>query len=862
MKIEKLSPMMQHYCSVKEKYPNCIIFYRLGDFYEVFFEDAIEVSQILDITLTGKECGLTERAPMCGVPYHSADSYIAKLVAAGKKVAICEQVGQVPPNGKGLVERTVIRVVSAGTVIDGNYLQEKENNYIASICKREKECAIAWIDITTGEFFTITFKGKMALQEALDFMLKCNVAEIIANDVALLQSKNLKIVESLPPLSCYLPWVFQYKQAEQILQKHFACTSLAKFGLKEENIAICACGALISYLEETQMHALKNIDSLQVIKSSDSMQLDSNAVQHLELLMTVDRQKKHSLFSLLDRTKTAMGARLLQKWLLSPLQEIAKINDRLFVVEELYNASIMRKNVQETLAKIKDIERITGKISNQNLSPRDCEQLANSLLQVPILKKDLAGTKSKLSTYFLEIDKILHLANQLKEAFVENAPVNSKDGNFIRVGYNKHLDELKNLKENGTQLLANLESREREKTGIRSLKIKYNRVFGYSFEVPNSFKDKVPYEYKRRQTLTTAERYVTEELQEIEAALLSSSEKSLQLEQELFQAFKEILTEEIYNLKAIATAIAEIDCFVSLASVAKEYNYVKPNFTENRQQFKIIEGRHPVVEVISKNNFMPNDCIFDANCKSMLITGPNMAGKSTYMRQTALIVILAHMGSFVPAKSCELPIIDKIFTRIGASDNLTADQSTFMVEMNEVATIMQYATKDSLLILDEVGRGTSTYDGLSIAWAVLETITKDIGAKTMFATHYHELTKLESEMEGVQNYRVTVKETEEGIIFLRKILRGGANKSFGIEVARLAGIPNPVTSRAKEILSLLEENQMQLHTEKNPMLRQDRDKKKDAYAEILASLKAVDIDSITPIQSLQILANLVTKIQK
>ncbi len=415
------------------------------------------------------------------------------------------------------------------------------------------------------------------------------------------------------------------------------------------------------------------------------MQLDSNAVQHLELLMTVDRQKKHSLFSLLDRTKTAMGARLLQKWLLSPLQEIAKINDRLFVVEELYNASIMRKNVQETLAKIKDIERITGKISNQNLSPRDCEQLANSLLQVPILKKDLEGTKSKLSTYFLEIDKILHLANQLKEAFVENAPVNSKDGNFIRVGYNKHLDELKNLKENGTQLLANLESREREKTGIRSLKIKYNRVFGYSFEVPNSFKDKVPYEYKRRQTLTTAERYVTEELQEIEAALLSSSEKSLQLEQELFQAFKEILTEEIYNLKAIATAIAEIDCFVSLASVAKEYNYVKPNFTENRQQFKIIEGRHPVVEVISKNNFMPNDCIFDANCKSMLITGPNMAGKSTYMRQTALIVILAHMGSFVPAKSCELPIIDKIFTRIGASDDLAGGKSTFMVEMWEVS---------------------------------------------------------------------------------------------------------------------------------------------------------------------------------
>ncbi len=456
----------------------------------------------------------------------------------------------------------------------------------------------------------------------------------------------------------------------------------------------------------------------------------------------------------------------------------------------------------------------------------------------------------------------LSSAKILKKTLKKLSESASKKLRMLRMPIRSWKTFRKNLKENGTQLLANLESREREKTGIRSLKIKYNRVFGYSFEVPNSFKDKVPYEYKRRQTLTTAERYVTEELQEIEAALLSSSEKSLQLEQELFQAFKEILTEEIYNLKAIATAIAEIDCFVSLASVAKEYNYVKPNFTENRQQFKIIEGRHPVVEVISKNNFMPNDCIFDANCKSMLITGPNMAGKSTYMRQTALIVILAHMGSFVPAKSCELPIIDKIFTRIGASDNLTADQSTFMVEMNEVATIMQYATKDSLLILDEVGRGTSTYDGLSIAWAVLETITKDIGAKTMFATHYHELTKLESEMEGVQNYRVTVKETEEGIIFLRKILRGGANKSFGIEVARLAGIPNPVTSRAKEILSLLEENQMQLHTEKNPMPRQDRDKKKDAYAEILASLKAVDIDSITPIQSLQILANLVTKIQK
>ena len=861
MKIEKLSPMMQHYCSVKEKYPNCIIFYRLGDFYEVFFEDAIEVAQILDITLTGKECGLSERAPMCGVPYHSADSYIAKLVACGKKVAICEQVGQVPPSGKGLVERSVIRVVSAGTVIDGNYLQEKENNYIASICKTDTDCAIAWIDITTGEFFTTTFINQTALREALDFLVKLNVAEIIANDAVILQSKNLNILQSLPPLSCYLPWVFQLKQAKQILHKHFESSSLDKYGLQGQNTAICACGAILSYLQETQMHALKNIDSLKVIKSSDSMQLDSNAVQHLELLMTVDRQKKQSLLHLLDRTKTAMGARLLQKWLLSPLQNIEKINERLFAVEEFFNSAIMRENVKETLAKIKDIERITGKISNQNLSPRDCEQLADSLLQLPILKENLKATKSKLSTYFLDIDRVNSLAQKLKEAFVENAPVSIKEGNFIRSGYNKHLDELKNLKENGTQLLADFEVREREKWGIKNLKIKYNRVFGYSIEVPNSFKDKVPYEYKRRQTLATAERYITDELQEIELALLSSSEKSLQLEQELFEAFKEILLAEIHTLKEIAMAVAEIDCYLSLASVAKDHKYVKPIFTTNREQFEIIEGRHPVVEAISKNSFMPNDCIFDESCKSMLITGPNMAGKSTYMRQTAIIVILAHMGSFVPAKACKLPIIDKIFTRIGASDNLTADQSTFMVEMNEVATIMQYATKNSLLILDEVGRGTSTYDGLSIAWAVLESLTKDIGAKTMFATHYHELTKLEGQVEGIQNYKVTVKETKDGIIFLRKILRGGANKSFGIEVARLAGIPDKVTARAKEILSSLEGNQLQLKTEQTALPIQDKHSQNE-YNEIIESLKAVDIDCITPIQSLQLLASLITKIEK
>ena len=848
-----LSPMMRHYLEVKEKYKDCIVFYRLGDFYEMFFEDAQEVSQLLDLTLTGRDCGLEERAPMCGIPYHAADTYIAKLVGLGKKVAICEQLTE-PGPGRAMVERDVIRVVSAGTLIEDSLLDEKTNNYIACAFAEGDVYALAWADITTGEFNAAEFSGEKKLGESLEMLAKLSPAEVICNDGYLLASKGQNLLRSLPSFSCYVPWAFSLRHAEKNLLEQLGCKTLAPFGIADRPAVISACGALIEYLRETQKHALRIIDNVRFAKGGETMMLDGAAIRNLELVRTIgDGKRRGSLLWLLDKTQTAMGARMMTRLILNPLQNKEEIEERLRAVSELYEGTVVRLGIADTLKGIRDIERIAGKISNNNLTPRDCENLGASLALLPNLRFQLSGfTSAEIGRIVRGLGDFSAMAELLRSAFIENPPVNIKEGGYIRKGYSKELDELRDIRDNGARMIAEMEAEEREKTGIKNLKIKYNRVFGYTIEVTNSFLSKVPYSYQRRQTLAGAERYVTDELKAVEEKILTSSERSLRLEEELFGKIRETLADNIGGLKKLAGAIATLDCYVSFATVAKENGYCRPEIADRGGQLCITEGRHPVVEALSKERFVPNDTRLDDETHTMVITGPNMAGKSTYMRQTALIVLMAHIGSFVPAKSAQIPVTDQIFTRVGASDNLIFDQSTFMVEMTEVASILLNATKDSLLILDEVGRGTSTFDGLSIAWSVLEYLSQNIRAKTLFATHYHELTELEGKIEGVKNYKVTVRETAAGIVFLRKIVRGGANKSFGIEVARLAGIPSAVTDRARQILKKLEKNDIA------------RGAAEEAPAENVQSeaeriLSEIDMNNLTPIQAFNLLSDLAEK---
>lgn len=848
-----LSPMMRHYLEVKEKYKDCIVFYRLGDFYEMFFEDAQEVSQLLDLTLTGRDCGLEERAPMCGIPYHAADTYIAKLVGLGKKVAICEQLTE-PGPGRAMVERDVIRVVSAGTLIEDSLLDEKTNNYIACAFAEGDVYALAWADITTGEFNAAEFSGEKKLGESLEMLAKLSPAEVICNDGYLLASKGQNLLRSLPSFSCYVPWAFSLRHAEKNLLEQLGCKTLAPFGIADRPAVISACGALIEYLRETQKHALRIIDNVRFAKGGETMMLDGAAIRNLELVRTIgDGKRRGSLLWLLDKTQTAMGARMMTRLILNPLQNKKEIEERLRAVNELYEGTVVRLGIADTLKGIRDIERIAGKISNNNLTPRDCENLGASLALLPNLRFQLSGfTSAEIGRIVRGLGDFSAMAELLRSAFIENPPVNIKEGGYIRKGYSKELDELRDIRDNGARMIAEMEAEEREKTGIKNLKIKYNRVFGYTIEVTNSFLSKVPYSYQRRQTLAGAERYVTDELKAVEEKILTSSERSLRLEEELFGKIRETLADNIGGLKKLAGAIATLDCYVSFATVAKENGYCRPEIADRGGPLCISEGRHPVVEVLSKERFVPNDTRLDDETHTMVITGPNMAGKSTYMRQTALIVLMAHIGSFVPAKSAQIPVIDQIFTRVGASDNLIFDQSTFMVEMTEVASILLNATKDSLLILDEVGRGTSTFDGLSIAWSVLEYLSQNIRAKTLFATHYHELTELEGKIEGVKNYKVTVRETAAGIVFLRKIVRGGANKSFGIEVARLAGIPSAVTDRARQILKKLEKNDIARGaTEEAPA--------ESVRSEAERILSEIDMNNVTPIQAFNLLSDLAEK---
>ena len=856
-----LSPMMSHYLSVKEKYKDCIVFYRLGDFYEMFFDDAERASKLLGLTLTGRDCGLEQRAPMCGVPFHAADAYIAKLVEMGEKVAICEQLED-PSAAKGIVARDVIRVVTAGTVTDENHLDEKACSYVCSAFLSGSVCALAWTDITTGELSAAEFYGDNAAVQAVSQMIKLSVKEVICDDAFLMATRSLPEVSRgvLPRFSSYPAWAYGYSAAERALCEQFSAKSLAAFSVSGHKAAVSAAGALIEYLKETQKHALKNIDGIDYISGDSYMKLDTTAIRNLELVKTLAEGKKYgSLLWLLDKTKTSMGARLLSSCILSPLADEGAINYRLDGVEEFFRAPVVMLSVAELLSEVRDIERLAGKISNDNVMPRDCLALAASLAVIPNIRFQLSGFSSAavkdIADGLIDLSPVAELIDRAIES--ENTPTALKDGGYIKEGYDSKLDELRNIRKHGKDIILNIESRERDATGIRTLRINYNRVFGYYIEVSKSFKDKVPMHYQRRQTLANSERYTTDELKTIEEKILSSEESALKLEAELYAGIKEVLSSNINNLKKLSAAVARLDMLISFAQVAKSNRYVRPVMVPPSDALVIKEGRHPVVEVISKERFVANDTLLDeGENRTMIITGPNMAGKSTYMRQTALIVLMAHIGCFVPAKSAEIPVTDRIFTRVGASDNLIFDQSTFMVEMIEVASILQNATKNSLLILDEVGRGTSTYDGLSIAWAVIENLTKKIGAKTMFATHYHELTELENRMEGVKNYKIAVKEINGSVVFLRKIMRGGANRSFGIEVAALAGVPREVTERAKQILKAVEKKEGV-----TVKYAEGEEEEQSSPSEVERILRETDMNNLSPMQAFMILSDLVEKVK-
>ena len=851
-----LSPMMEHYLSMKEKYKDCVLFYRLGDFYEMFFDDAVRVSKLLDLTLTGRDCGLKERAPMCGIPFHAADAYIAKLVSMGERVAICEQLTE-PTAGKGMVERDVIRVVSAGTVIEENQLDEKKNNYIACAYKSGAAYALAWADITTGELCAEELSGR---ENVISALVNLAVAEVICNEEMLFDAKE--DVEAsrgaLPAFSCYLPWAFEKAAAERSVCEQLGAASLEALGLDGKDGAVRAAGALLEYLRETQKHALKNMNAIRVVDAGRNMTLDANAVRNLEILKNNAEGKRYgSLLWLLDHTKTGMGARKLVAMLSAPLADKAEIERRLDAVDELFKGTVVRMGIADMLGGVRDIERLTGRVSNGNLQPRDCLALSSSLAAVPNLKFQLIGFSSSLLCEIAgDLVDTKEICDLLDRAISPDATT-LKEGNYIRRGYSEQLDELRAVKDNGKSLVLELETRERERTGIRNLKVGFNRVFGYYIEVTNSFKDKVPYSYVPRQTLANCVRYTTEELKDLEGKILGSTDAASRLEEHLFGELMEVLSRNIPVFQRIAGAIALLDCLVSFASVAKENKYCRPEIAEGGA-LEIEEGRHPVVEAISKDRFVPNDCRLDnGDDRTMIITGPNMAGKSTYLRQVALITFMAHVGCFVPAKRARVPLCDRIFTRIGASDNLILDRSTFMVEMTEVANILRNATERSLLILDEVGRGTSTFDGLSIAWSVIEYLTNNVRAKTLFATHYHELTELEGKLEGVKNYKINVREIGGSIVFLRKIVRGGASRSFGVEVASLAGVPEEVTSRAKVILKELERGEKR--REKLPEPTEEPQETEEFS--LREELRGIDVNTLTPMQALALLAELKEKAQ-
>ncbi len=880
----ELTPMMQQYMETKKQCPDCILFYRLGDFYEMFFEDAQTVSKELELTLTGRSCGQDERAPMCGVPYHAVEGYLAKLVNKGYKVAICEQLED-PKLAKGLVKRDIVRIVTPGTNLNMQSLEESRNNFLMCITYTAGGIGISAADVTTGDYYVTEVDD---IKKLMDELMKYEPSEIICNDAFLVSGVDVEDLKGRLHISFNVleSHLFDDEGCKKALLKHFKVNTLAGLGIEEFPTGMIAAGALLQYLYDTQKNNLEHFTHISPYLTSKYMLLDSSTRRNLELTETLrEKQKRGSLLWVLDKTKTAMGGRMLRSYIEQPLIDKADMESRLDAIEELNKDSLSRDEIREYLNPIYDLERLLSKVTYKTANPRDLIAFRNSLEMLPHIKTVLQSfEKTELKNIYEEIDGLEDICLLIGRAIEEEPPITIREGGIIKDGYDETVDRLRNAKRDGKQWLAELEEQDRERTGIKNLRIKYNKVFGYYFEVTNSYQNLVPEDYVRKQTLANAERYTTPRLKELEDTILNAEDKLQTLEYDLFCEVRDAVSGEIERIQRTAKAIARLDVFASLSLVAERNRYVRPKLNE-KGIIDIKDGRHPVVEqMISNDMFISNDTYLDngSHCISV-ITGPNMAGKSTYMRQTALIVLLAQIGCFVPAKSANIGIVDRIFTRVGASDDLASGQSTFMVEMNEVANILRNATADSLLILDEIGRGTSTFDGLSIAWAVIEHISnrKFLGAKTLFATHYHELTELEGKMNNVNNYCIAVKERGDDIVFLRKIIKGGADRSYGIQVAKLAGVPDLVIDRAKEIAEQLSDNDI---TEKiqNITVDMKNDGKKSGrraaqYDEmdmaqmslfdtvtdedVLKELMEVEVTTLTPLDALNTLYRLQNKLK-
>lgn len=878
----ELTPMMKQYMETKSQYQDCILFYRLGDFYEMFFEDALTASRELEITLTGKNCGQEEKAPMCGVPYHAVEGYLNRLVAKGYKVAICEQVED-PKTTKGIVKREVVRIVTPGTNLDTQALDETKNNYIMCIVYIADRYGVSVADISTGDYFVTEIPDSAKL---LDEIYRFSPSEIICNEAFYMSGVDMDGMKDRLGITIYSleSWYFDDEVCRKKLLEHFEVSSFAGLGLADYDCGIISAGALLQYLLETQKNSLSNLTHITPYAAGKFMMIDSSTRRNLELCETLrEKQKRGSLLWVLDKTKTAMGARTLRKYVEQPLIDKTEIIRRLDAVQELKEQAISREEIREYLSPVYDLERLITKIAYGSANPRDLTAFRSSLEMLPALLYILQEMKAELlKDLAVDLDPLEDLCILVKKAIREDPPIAMKEGNIINDGYNEEVDKLRRAKSDGKDWLAKLENDEREKTGIKNLKIKYNKVFGYYLEVTNSYKEMVPEYYTRKQTLANAERYITPELKELEDMILGAEDKLYALEYELYSEVRDLIASQIERIQKTAKAVAALDAFASLALVAERNNYVRPKINE-KGVIDIKEGRHPVVErMIPNEMFISNDTYLDdKKHRISIITGPNMAGKSTYMRQTALIALMAQIGSFVPAKSANIGLSDRIFTRVGASDDLASGQSTFMVEMTEVANILRNATSKSLLILDEIGRGTSTFDGLSIAWAVIEYISDSrlLGAKTLFATHYHELTELEGKIDNVNNYCIAVKEKGDDIVFLRKIVKGGADKSYGIQVAKLAGVPKLVIGRAKEIVEELSDEDItarvsEIASKERVVKKKPKVKKYDDVDiaqmslfdtvkddDVLEELKNLDVGNMTPIDALNTIYRLQNKLK-
>ena len=878
----ELTPMMKQYMETKSQYQDCILFYRLGDFYEMFFEDALTASRELEITLTGKNCGQEEKAPMCGVPYHAVEGYLNRLVAKGYKVAICEQVED-PKTTKGIVKREVVRIVTPGTNLDTQALDETKNNYIMCIVYIADKYGVSVADISTGDYFVTEIPDSAKL---LDEIYRFSPSEIICNEAFYMSGVDMDGMKDRLGITIYSleSWYFDDEVCRKKLLEHFEVSSFAGLGLADYDCGIISAGALLQYLLETQKNSLSNLTHITPYAAGKFMMIDSSTRRNLELCETLrEKQKRGSLLWVLDKTKTAMGARTLRKYVEQPLIDKTEIIRRLDAVQELKEQAISREEIREYLSPVYDLERLITKIAYGSANPRDLTAFRSSLEMLPALLYILQEMKAELlKDLAVDLDPLEDLCILVKKAIREDPPIAMKEGNIINDGYNEEVDKLRRAKSDGKDWLAKLENDEREKTGIKNLKIKYNKVFGYYLEVTNSYKEMVPEYYTRKQTLANAERYITPELKELEDMILGAEDKLYALEYELYSEVRDLIASQIERIQKTAKAVAALDAFASLALVAERNNYVRPKINE-KGVIDIKEGRHPVVErMIPNEMFISNDTYLDdKKHRISIITGPNMAGKSTYMRQTALIALMAQIGSFVPAKSANIGLSDRIFTRVGASDDLASGQSTFMVEMTEVANILRNATSKSLLILDEIGRGTSTFDGLSIAWAVIEYISDSrlLGAKTLFATHYHELTDLEGKIDNVNKYCIAVKEKGDDIVFLRKIVKGGADKSYGIQVAKLAGVPELVIGRAKEIVEELSDEDItarvsEIASKERVVKKKPKVKKYDDVDiaqmslfdtvkddDVLEELKNLDVGNMTPIDALNTIYRLQNKLK-